>query len=312
VQESDLNGAQMRCLSEVGNITSLHGRYHFQHGPIDVVAELFGEPSAVRLAATLLWQRFVYVLPELVSELALLKSEIAKDPQARIHPQGRVAARMFMACAPFASQFITPMAAVAGSVADELLQTVSGCGLRKVLINNGGDIAAYSAPSETVTIKLLAPLADICFSAPKNASINFGVATSGWSGRSFSLGIADAVTVVAQSAARADSAATMIANSVGPELEHSAIARCAADSLKDDTDLGSRSVTQRVGILPKVLVTTALEQGRSYAANLLETGGILAASLALQSESVIVSSIASNSHLGSFVVQPSIRIQQAA
>ena len=41
-----------------------------------------------------------------------------------------------------------------------------------------------------------------------------GIATSGWRGRSFSLGIADAVTVLAATAAEADAAATMIANAV--------------------------------------------------------------------------------------------------
>jgi hypothetical protein len=41
-----------------------------------------------------------------------------------------------------------------------------------------------------------------------------GVATSGWRGRSFSLGIADAVTVLARSGAEADAAATLIANAV--------------------------------------------------------------------------------------------------
>ena len=41
-----------------------------------------------------------------------------------------------------------------------------------------------------------------------------GIATSGWRGRSFSLGIADAVTVLAATAAEADAAATVIANAV--------------------------------------------------------------------------------------------------
>ena len=66
-----------------------------------------------------------------------------------------------------------------------------------------------------------------------------GVATSGWRGRSFSLGIADAVTVLAATAAAADAAATIIANAV--DLPgHPAIARRPASELEDDSDLGDR------------------------------------------------------------------------
>jgi uncharacterized protein len=312
MQASAANGAQMRRLSETGVVNNMHGRYHFQHGPIDVVAELFGDATSVRLASQLLWQRFVGVLEELVSELPLLKSAIPDDPKARNLPTGLVAARMFFACAPFSNHFITPMAAVAGSVADELLQAIAGCGLRKALINNGGDIAIYVAPAEKAVIKVLAPAAEISICAPSDSSVSVGVATSGWSGRSFSLGLADAVTVVAQSAAIADAAATMIANAVGPQLVHPAIVRRSAVSLKDDSDLGSRLVTFKVDPLPKVLAKAALEQGRSYAATLVSKGTIFSASLALQAESVIVSSIAPNCLFSTTQIQPSIRIQNAA
>ena len=64
-----------------------------------------------------------------------------------------------------------------------------------------------------------------------------GIATSGWRGRSFSLGIADAVTVLADRAAAADAAATIIANAV--DLPgHPAIVRVPACELAPDSDLG--------------------------------------------------------------------------
>ena len=75
-----------------------------------------------------------------------------------------------------------------------------------------------------------------------------GIATSGRHGRSFSLGIADAVTVLARTAAQADAAATIIANAV--DLPgHPAILRCPAHDLQPDSDLGARLVTRDVGDL---------------------------------------------------------------
>jgi ApbE superfamily uncharacterized protein (UPF0280 family) len=69
------------------------------------------------------------------------------------------------------------------------------------------------------------------------------VATSGWrckgkGGRSFSFGIADAVTVLAGSAAAADAAATVIANAV--DLPgHGAITRRPASAIDPDSDLAT-------------------------------------------------------------------------
>ena len=74
-----------------------------------------------------------------------------------------------------------------------------------------------------------------------------GIATSGWRGRSFSLGIADAVTVLAATAAKADAAATIIANAVDLP-NHAAITRVPAREIAPDNDLGERLVTRAVGI----------------------------------------------------------------
>ena len=77
-----------------------------------------------------------------------------------------------------------------------------------------------------------------------------GVATSGWRGRSFSLGIADAVTVFAGTAAVADAAATLIANAV--DLPgHPAFARAPARRCDPQSDLGERLVTVDVGPLAR-------------------------------------------------------------
>jgi uncharacterized protein len=285
-------------------------RFHLQHGPIDIIATLQGDRVQIFSAIQAVWARFETILPELVSELPLLRTDTHLIERSAILPEGKVARRMFRAVLPFAVPlssleqplFITPMAAVAGSVADELLTIASVFDLRKVIFNNGGDIAIGLSAGEVASIQLLAPLGMLHLGG-NHAPFFAGVATSGWSGRSFSLGIADAVTVVAANASDADAAATIIANEVGQFTQHPAIERRRANELKDESDLGSRWVTTRVGRLPQLLVTEALAQGEMKAQELLQAGLIQAASLSLQAESVIVTNKLST---------PSIEYRRAA
>jgi uncharacterized protein len=299
------NGALFTTLATTVLDDVRHDRSHWQHGPIDIVMDLHGEIGNIAAAKQAMWTRFPSVLPELVPQLSRLRT----DCKTLLHPAfyGPIASRMFNAVLPFRNEFITPMAAVAGSIAQELLEIAKGYKLNKAIINNGGDIAFFAQAAQIVVIRLLAPSGTLEFSAPNFQE--FGIATSGWSGRSFSLGIADAVTVVATSAALADAAATMIANAVGPTLDHLAIVRVPADQLKDDSDLGSRLITKSVSTLPKALVKQALEQGQRYAAALLDEGVIFAASLSLQGDSVIVSNLAKQSMR---LTQPSYQFKLTA
>ena len=228
-------------------------RQHWQHGPIDLVIEAWGEAAALERAYTAAWTRFEQVLPELVSELASLRLPL----DAALRVRGPVAQRMLAACRPHAVQFITPMAAVAGAVADEMGAFFAAeSGVRKAYVNNGGDIALYLRAGESLTIGVIphpAPqpsrqAGDVTITSTMTAR---GVATSGWRGRSFSLGIADSVTVLAANAAVADAAATMIANAVN--ADDPAIVRAPANSIKDDTDLGTLSVTVNVPPLPRAV-----------------------------------------------------------
>jgi ApbE superfamily uncharacterized protein (UPF0280 family) len=116
-----------------------------------------------------------------------------------------------------------------------------------------------------------------------------GLATSGWRGRSFSLGIADAVTVLAKSASAADAAATIIANAVNLP-GHPAVTRVPARDLAPDSDLGDRLVTQDVCELTDQEIHLALACGANTAESLLERGLICAAAMHLQGETRVVSS----------------------
>jgi ApbE superfamily uncharacterized protein (UPF0280 family) len=199
---------------------------------------------------------------------------------------GSVAERMLRAAARHAPVFITPMAAVAGAVADHVLAAmVAGHTLERAYVNNGGDAALWLSPGSELVVAGGPALADrIRVTAESPAR---GVATSGWRGRSHSLGIADAVTVLGRSAAEADAAATLIANAVDL-AGHPAVSRRPARELAPDSDLGERRVTVGVGALSAGEVARALAAGRAVATEMRRDGLILAAALWLAGECVTV------------------------
>lgn len=261
-------------------------RLHLQHGPIDLVikaAGLAGSNDARHQAYDAAITRFETILPELTRELDRLRRPL--EP-ARM-PASPVGKRMAAALAPFTGTFVTPMAAVAGAVADEILDVMrKAAPLAKAYVNNGGDIAVWAAPEETLTIAMVDDLADAyqTGATPHQLEINGeddigGVATSGWRGRSFSLGIADMVTVLAENAASADVAATMIGNVVN--VSSPAVKRARADTLDADSDLGKQLVTTGVGDLSRDEIGLALEAGRNLAEALCHKGVIVSAAIGL-------------------------------
>jgi ApbE superfamily uncharacterized protein (UPF0280 family) len=266
----------------------IDGRWHFHYGPIDLIISADGESSAIERALSTCWLRFAQILPELVEELSVLRQPL-KQMRWMASP---VARRMVRACYPHRTQFITPMAAVAGAVADELIGFFAAVPeIRRTSINNGGDIALYLQAGQRYTIGLVTEIASLDAEPQSHFEVDAsmpvrGIATSGWRGRSMSLGIADSVTVLAQSAAMADAAATMIANAVN--VQHEVIQRAPASALKDDTDLGDLLVTTHVGPLPAALIQQALDDGAKYAQYLLGEGLIFAAALTLQGKARLV------------------------
>ena len=270
-------------------------RWHFQHGPIDLVISADGDAAALASAHAAAWQRFEQVLPELVQELPQLRQAVSSN--ATDCPlKGPVARRMWQACRPFANDFITPMAAVAGSVAQEIIACYQRPGIARAWVNNGGDIAMHLTPGQSLKVGLYADIArldvaqlqdqlllDGQFSVQAAIPVR-GVATSGWRGRSFSMGIADSVTVLAHTAAQADAAATVIANAVN--VNDARVQRAPAASLKDDSDLGQRLVTTGVPPLAPALVLQALQAGLATARALQSEGLIDSALLVCQQQAL--------------------------
>ncbi|MEH2591383.1 UPF0280 family protein [Bradyrhizobium sp. AZCC 1721] len=264
-------------------------RLHLQDGPIDLIIEAKGSEGNMRAAYEAAAQRFTGLLDELCEELIELRK--AADP-ARSALNGVVARRMHAAVAPFAGEhFITPMAAVAGSVAEEILGAMLGTArLDRAYVNNGGDIALHLTYGEQFTVGLMDRPDHHGVMQTINIEVDDparGIATSGRHGRSFSLGIADAVTVLARTASQADAAATIIANAV--DLPgHPAIIRCPANELEPDSDLGARLVTRDVGALRESEIDDALRVGVSRAQQLLAAGLIEGAALRLLGETAVV------------------------
>lgn len=257
------------------------GRLRFVYGPIDLIFDLSGDRGEVDAAEAAARRAFDGLLEGLVEELPLLRSPVT--PTSAL-PEGAVARRMMTAVRPFADEFVTPMAAVAGAVADHMLAAIrAAAGLGRAVVNNGGDIALHLAGAGRYRIGVHDHRHRGQFAGVIEVGASDGVggiATSGWRGRSHSLGIADAVTVLAASGAEADAAATLIANAV--DLPGSPrIIRRPARELAPDSDLGDRPVTVDVGPLTPDEVESALARGVARAETFRSRGLIRAAFLVL-------------------------------
>lgn len=178
-------------------------------------------------------------------------------------------------------EMVTPMAAVAGTIAELSADSAYREGATLVICNNGGDIALRMDPDESVTVGINK---DLQIRMGLSAKIKLdaasgirGICTSGMGGRSLTCGIAQSVTVLGAHASIADVAATLIANQVS--AEHPNISRKPAEELQPDTDIAGVLVTERVGELPREIWKSAIEQGVLEAERLIELGVISGAVL---------------------------------
>ncbi|CAM5790755.1 UPF0280 family protein [Ottowia pentelensis] len=264
------------------------GRLHLQHGPIDILIGADGEPAAVQQAHEAALLRFRGLLQELVDELPALRAPV----RGACPVYGVVAQRMWQAVYPYRAAYITPMAAVAGAVAQELAAAYQRPGVRRAWVNDGGDIALHLTAGERFRVGLFADLdqwpralaarglaVDGVFDVGHDSPVR-GVATSGWKGRSFSLGIADSVTVLAATAAQADAAATIVGNAV--DLPHAGIVRRPANTIRDDSDLGTIWVTVQVPPLTPAQAQAALAAGCTRALQLRAAGHIVSCVITCQ------------------------------
>lgn len=274
---------------------------HLQHGPSDVLVSVDADTDYARIAACqAAADAFEPVLRRLVANLGWLRREVdllsagETNGEWQLSPDQatapcQVSRRMLLAAGRFAEQRVTPMAAVAGATADHLLEAiVQQPGIRKAWVNNGGDIAFALTPGQQMDCGIVSRLDDPavessvtieCTDTVRGIATS-GRAISGQGGRSFSLGIADAVTVLAENAAIADVAATLVANRV--DLPgHPGITRVAACELDPDSDLGERPIVTAVNGVSEPQMVCALRRAAGYARELVQSGLISAVALSL-------------------------------
>ena len=228
-------------------------RLFLRHGPINIVLEAIGIDKD--LAYQNVKGYFETLLEQLVLDMDLLKKEVVFNRKFN----NKISQSMQDATEKYSPTFITPMAAVAGSIADNILRVlINDTNLEKAYVNNGGDVSFYLNKNQIMKSSLAAipnMIAEI-----KYKDKSRGIATSGWRGKSFSRGIADSVTVLADNAAMADAAATMIGNAVDI-YNHPKIKKQPANEMYEDSDLKNLLITVEVGLLTKVEIKEALKNG---------------------------------------------------
>ena len=275
-------GSQVTPLAHGATASWLNGgRLLLQHGPINLIVRARGPAPAIEDAYRNLIDVFPDWLGMLVDELPRLRSP--ESPRLPL-PAGTIARRMTAAVRACTTGFITPMAAVAGAVADEAAAVLAARpDIERAYVNNGGDIALHLHPGTRLSVGVVPSLREAIPRARieiASDSAVRGIATSGWQGRSHSLGVADAVTVLARNAALADAAATLIANAV--DVDHPGIRREPARALDEDSDIGDLPVTVAVPALDAESIDAALDAGSQHARELRARGVIEGTALAVQ------------------------------
>ncbi len=237
-----------------------------------------GRPASALEAAG---RRALEVLEELAAHRRLLTVDLRRIRNVA----GLAASVRALVEAPraFAEEAVTPLIAVAGAVADQVADALAKQGAAWAVVSNGGDVALRLAAGESASVGLVPrvdapePLARVRVAAVDGIG---GVATSGFGGRSFTLGIADAATVFADRAGLADAAATLAGNAV--DVDSPAVERVPAEALDPETDLRGRRVTRAVGYLTPGEVDRALDRGAAWARARVAEGLIRGAVLALR------------------------------
>jgi ApbE superfamily uncharacterized protein (UPF0280 family) len=188
---------------------------------------------------------------------------------------------------------LTPLAAVAGAVADEVADFALALGADRVVVNNGGDIAVRLSPGQALRVGVEPPGQDEGGPSPVMGRLNLcggdgigGVASSGWRGRSHSSGVADLVTVWARSAARADAAATALGNAAQAQGDESR--SVTAQEIDPDSGLGGQRVTTQVGPLSRSQRLAALRGARDLARRLHGRGLIMGCLVLVQGEALLL------------------------
>jgi uncharacterized protein len=219
-------------------------------------------------------------LAEIAEDMPHLKQPAVAAPPASL---GRLARIMWEATALVGDADLTPMAAVAGTIADATADFLWNVGLTRVIVNNGGDLALRLDTGETVSVGIRQDVTRQTVSSRvvvTHESHIGGVCTSGLGGRSFTRGVASAAIVLAGRSAVADAAATAVANAT--YIPSPAVEQRNAETIDPETDLKGVPITTTVGTLSKVEIEQALSQGISRGEELVRRNLIAGACVCAQ------------------------------
>jgi len=231
----------------------------------------------------------------ILEEVAAAKKQLSLPAIDSDPPTGAgVPFKMWQATRMIGAEDLTSMATVAGAIGDATADFLHSFGLSKTIVNNGGDIAIRLACGEFVNIGIQSDInnGEIAHSILVYGPTGIGgICTSGLGGRSFTRGIASAVTVLAKTAAIADAAATAIANATF--IHHPNIVRRPADEFDPQTDLKGVEVTCGVGDLEEGFIAVCLKKALNYADTLADQGTIVGAVISIKGQTRLTKGIMS-------------------
>ncbi|MCL6449024.1 MAG: UPF0280 family protein [Armatimonadetes bacterium] len=261
------------------------GKVLLDYGPVTMVIEARKKGSPDRRAAVAAARQAVLLLKEAASWLPVVRVPSGQVDLRPVYPP--VVNAMIAAVKATGDPQLTPLAAVAGAIAGFCARKAREEGADWVTVNNGGDLALVVPPGERIRVGVWEDLTRTGIShviEVTSQSGIAGIATSGFGGRSFTLGVASAATVLAGTPGIADACATVLGNAVN--VDHPAIVRVPAASIDPETDIPGLLVTKEIGYLPPEAVAAALQNGLAKARELHEKGLILGAVISLRGRSV--------------------------
>lgn len=258
------------------------GRVLLDHGPMTLSISAMKDGAPVTAAAEAGAEEGLRAFEELLPYLPQAKSYIPLLEDFDLANAPNVLRKMTSSVRLLKDPTFTPMAAVAGSFSDVIREKiVLSNSADYVIVNNGGDISFDIAdPKRALTVGVISDIATGQIThrlvIPGGSGIH-GIATSGYGGRSLSRGIASAVTVIADTCALADAAATDIANHTF--IESPAVHTCLAEQIDYDTDIAGLTVVEEIGPLSRDETLRAIEHGYDRAKTLCDSGMIRGAVL---------------------------------
>lgn len=218
------------------------------------------------------------ILKQQADSLSVLKERVLNLSVSKTYPE--VVNKMISACLSMNDPSLTPLAAVAGAASDMVADYVAGIGATKIIVDNGGDIAIRVREGDSAMVGLRLNLMRPDFDYSLLIDRDCGICTSGIGGRSFTLGVADGVTVLADQTATADAAATFLGNKT--VFRSPRVKRVLAESIYPDTDLQGVEVTHCVGDLSENEIETALSRGKAEALMLMDRNVIYGAVISVK------------------------------